>query len=647
MPKITVNYTRKSRLAELKISEFRGVDLSSPPAHVAPCRSPDAPNMMPDFSGKPVKRPGYAVFQNYGAKIYGVFSLNLSSGARRVVHAGMGLYLDDPEHPIAADMAEAYSSAVQFGGKLWIFDRTRYRALGYFENPDYDPGDPESEAYVWRLRDAAELAYEPTVTISRDPDGGGVPHEPFNLIGRRFTDSFLATAAATVYQLSYDGVESGSTVVKKLSASSTAKNKIWNTLAEGADYTVNEALGQIVFTSAPGVSPVTGEDNVTVSAGKAIPEYEAMIGGCRACALFGVDGAENRVFAAGNPDYPERDWYSQMDDPAYFGETWYADLGAGGARIMGYSHVGNLLAAHRENAEGNGNVILRAGEISGGEAVFPVTNILKGPGAVSVRGFASLGGEPLFLTGEGVYALTERDASGERYAERRSYYIDKALAAAGDLSEACACAWRNFYLLSAGQRLYLLDGGRRDYASGEPYSSYQYECYYWENIPASAVWAEGDDLFFGGEDGRVFRFDLSDSDDGADGYYKDCGAPIEAHWDLPVLAGNDFYADKALRYLAVQLEPHPKTSVKVEAQVRGVWKTVWRQSGVFRYFKWSALSWPAFSWNSDAGARTFGRKRLLPRIDKLRIRIGNAVAGEPFGLYAVGLEYTESGKLGA
>jgi len=247
--------------------------------------------MMPDFSGKPVKRPGYGAFQDYGAKIFGVFSLNLSSGARRVVHAGMGLYLDGPEHQIASDMAEESSSAVQFGGKLWIFDRSHYRALGYFENPDYAPGNPASEAYTWQLKDAAELAYEPTVTVSRDPDGGGMAHEPFNLIGRRFTDSFLATASATVYQLSYDGIEGGSAVVKKLSASSTSKNKILITLAEGTDYTVNESLGQIIFTSAPGVSPVTGEDNVTVSAGKAIPEYEAMIGGCRACALFGVDGA--------------------------------------------------------------------------------------------------------------------------------------------------------------------------------------------------------------------------------------------------------------------------------------------------------------------------------------------------------------------
>ncbi len=645
MPKITVSYARKSRLSEVKISRFRGVDLSSPPAHVDSSRSPDAPNMMPDFSGKPVKRPGYAEFQEYGAKIYGVFLLNLSSGTKRVVHAGTGLYLDNPEHPLASDMNEAYSAAVQFGEKLWIFDRAHYRVLGYFENPDYNAGNPASEPTIWQLREAADFAYEPTVTISRDPDGGGTPYEPFNLIGTRFTDSFLATATATVYQLSYDGIEGGSAVVRKLGASSTAKNKVWVTLTEGTDYTVDTALGQITFASAPGVSPVTGEDNVVVSAGKTIPEYAAMIADCRVCTLFGAEGAENRVFAAGNPDYPERDWYSQMDNPAYFGETWYADLGAGSSRIMGYSHVGNLLAVHRENAEGNGNVILRTGEISEGEAVFPVTNILKGPGAVCTRGFGSLGGEPLFLTGEGIYALTEKDATGEKYAERRSFYIDKALTAAGNLAGACASVWRNFFLLSVGTRLYLLDGSQRDYASGEPYSNYQYECYYWENIPATVVWAEGDGLFFGGADGRVFRFDLADADDGTDGYYKDCGAAIEAHWDLPAPAGNDFYADKALCYLAVQLEPHPRTSVKVEAKVRGVWKTVWQQSAVFRYFKWSALSWPAFSWQSDDGARTFGRKRLLPRLDKISIRIGNAVAGEPFGLYAVGLEYTESGKL--
>jgi hypothetical protein len=151
MPKITVSYARKSRLSEMKISHFRGVDLSSPPAHVDSSRSPDAPNMMPDFSGKPVKRPGYAEFQDYGAKTYGVFLLNLSSGAKRVVHAGTGLYLDDPEHEIASDMNEAYSSAVQFGEKLWIFDRAHYRVLGSLKTPIRRRG-PRIRAVFWQLR---------------------------------------------------------------------------------------------------------------------------------------------------------------------------------------------------------------------------------------------------------------------------------------------------------------------------------------------------------------------------------------------------------------------------------------------------------------------------------------------------------------
>ena len=56
----------EAKLSTVRVSDFRGVDLSSPPAHVAPSRSPDAPNMMPDFSGKPVKRPGYSLKRSLG-----------------------------------------------------------------------------------------------------------------------------------------------------------------------------------------------------------------------------------------------------------------------------------------------------------------------------------------------------------------------------------------------------------------------------------------------------------------------------------------------------------------------------------------------------------------------------------------------------
>ena len=51
-----------------EINKFKGVDLSSAPAQIDIKRSPDAPNMIGDLLGKPVKRTGYKLVKNYGGK---------------------------------------------------------------------------------------------------------------------------------------------------------------------------------------------------------------------------------------------------------------------------------------------------------------------------------------------------------------------------------------------------------------------------------------------------------------------------------------------------------------------------------------------------------------------------------------------------
>ena len=48
------------------VDAFRGIDLSSAPASVDKTRSPDAPNMISDLMGKPVKRCGFGLCEQIG-----------------------------------------------------------------------------------------------------------------------------------------------------------------------------------------------------------------------------------------------------------------------------------------------------------------------------------------------------------------------------------------------------------------------------------------------------------------------------------------------------------------------------------------------------------------------------------------------------
>jgi hypothetical protein len=66
------------------ITKFKGIDLSSAPAQIDEARSPDAPNMIVDLFGKPIKRTGFALEKNYGGKINGRWELF----EHEIIHAG-------------------------------------------------------------------------------------------------------------------------------------------------------------------------------------------------------------------------------------------------------------------------------------------------------------------------------------------------------------------------------------------------------------------------------------------------------------------------------------------------------------------------------------------------------------------------------
>lgn len=657
MPRITTpKNIPKLGLQQFHIASFKGVDYSNAPANVKEYRSPDAPNMIPDLAGKPVKRTGYHEIARYPGRINGVFYLRLETQVRRVVHAGDKLY--DGAQMVYSAMADTRSTAWQVGGKLWILDGLRYLVFGEFENPDYDEVDPESAKTVFACKPVEEIAYVPMITAARPPSGGGEIIYPKNLICSRWTDSFYGLEGESVFQLSYAGLDDTPVTAKKLDSDAN-----WVELAEGTDFTVDRESGRVTFVTPPGKSPVDGADNVQITASKENSAYANRINHCDISMLFGVSGASDRLFVSGNAEFPHYDWYSQKDDPSYFGDQWYSVLGQDSSRIMGYSIVADQLVTHKDRAENGSNVIVRRGQLMDGKAAFPIVSALQGEGAISKRAFGYLSNEPLFLTSLGIYAITAQDITGEKYTQNRSFYINKRLSAESNLAEAVATVYQNFYLLAADDTLYILDSDQRSYEANAPYATFQYECYVWENIPARTLWEWDDTLMFGTENGQIMQFykdfenNLSFYDDALllepwDGEVKLEGdgsfsqnekCAINAHWDLPEFDGKNFYASKTVRRVAIKLASAAVTSVTVMAQIRGAWKLLFAQMSKARYFAFSKLTFSKFTFLVDTTPRTIIENCKIKQVDKTRLRLENAEPGEPFGIFDLALEFTEKG----
>lgn len=616
------NVPGESQKYSAVVETFRGVDLNNSPSNVDKSRSPAAPNMIRDQVGKVRKRMGYEtkVTAPGGAAINGVHHLMEET----LVHAGAKLYrLSDTGGTWSlteiGDMANARSRSFVFDQKLYLLDGTTYQVY-----------DGETLAAV------ADSATVPTIIISRRPTGGGQSYQGLNLLGRKWTESFLGTADATVYQLTTKDLAEDAVTARVLNA-----DGVWEDKTEGTDFTVDREAGTVTFSKAPGASPVTGQDNVQITAAKAREGYLDTINRCTIAAVYGVGGSTDRVFLSGNGDKPGVDWYSNFEDPAFFPDTNYTKLVRDGARVTGYTVLSNTLAAFIDGASDGRNVVVRSGVLDeNGDAVFRVSNTMIGQDAVAPDTFCRTDKEPLFLTNRGVYAITAEELTGEKYSQERSYYIAGAIGAAQGRENACACTYGDFYALALDGTIYLLDLQQKTYERNSPYSSFQYECYYWPDIPARVLFLDGDALCFGTEDGKLCRFHTNVDDVTS---YNDDGAAIDAYWETSDFDGKIFFHVKTFTGLAVRLAAAVNTGVVVYAQVRGMWKQVFASGAKARYFDWSYIDFSKFTFSSDRTPRTLYGKIKLKKADKVRFRLQNNVLNEPFGLYAFGLQFKEPG----
>lgn len=598
------------------IDEFLGVDFTNSPGNVDVEKSPNGQNMIRDVPGKVRKCMGYHTIKTYSGRINGYHFRRGDEDA--LVHSGTNLYKGTTV--LYSGIKDDRSRSWQFGDELYIADGKKL--LVY---------DGTSVVAV------ETKAYVPTVTIAKAPTGGGTQYEPLNLMSKAFQELFAGTANDTAYHLSFGGLDSTAVVVWKLNASGS-----WTQLTEGTHFSVDRTNGIVNFTSAPGVSPVTGEDNIKIKAYRTVSGYADRINKCTIGILYGVSGASDRLFLSGNPDLVNYDWYSQYNDFSYFPDTGYSVLGSGASAIIGYSIINDRLAAHKDDMEIDRNIILRVGELVDDEPAFKIVNTLQGAGAIAKWSFGYLATEPLFLTRSGIYAVTPQDITGERYSQNRSFFLNGKLLEENNLEEAYACVFKDMYWLCLNDVVYILDGLQPIQTDKSmPYATRQYAAFYRINVPARVMWQYKEKLYFGTNDGKIKEF-YTDPD--APMSYNDDGDPIHAIWETPDLDGKLFYKNKTFRYIAVRLKAAIATSVRMYSFKRGIWSFIKEDSTTGRYLSFAGIVFSKFTFSSDDTQKIVSSKLKIKKVDKARFRLENDKLYEPFGIFDLALEYVENGN---
>ncbi|MBQ6929000.1 MAG: hypothetical protein IJN27_01655 [Oscillospiraceae bacterium] len=617
MAKMTV--PRQKAFSVAKIDTFLGADLTNDPGYVDLKRSPDCPNIIRDTVGKIKKWQGYQTVMQLDGAINGCHTYYSSDGDKILYHAGTKLYGADGIC-YYSDMANERSQSRQLNGNLYILDGKKM--LVFRKN---------KESGEFECVTAESLAYVPVIFISKDPQGGGEPYEPINLIQPKKTESFLGNDTDKVYQLAATEITSVDEVIEV-----TADGK--KTLTEGTDYTVDLDLGTVTFTAAK-KPVVTGEDNIKITYSKEVEGYSDRVNKCDICTLYGVDGARDRLFVAGNSDFGNRDYYSQLDNGLYFGDLWYTVVGADNSKIMGYTIISDNLATHLNRSDDDTNIVLRAGSTVDGEAAFTLKGSYQGTGAISKWSFGVLETEPLFLTVDGIYAVTPSDVLGERFAQLRSYYLN-GLLLQQDLTNAYACIHDRFYMLACGEYIFALDGMQATREKNDPYSNRQYCGFYRTNVNARCIWEENGVLYFGCEDGKIKRF-------GADKYeflsYNDDGEPIVARWTTPYILGDKFYAKKQYKKVHVLMAPDYYTSIDIWAHYDSSKELIYEHNMDLYIctFFW-LVDFSKFSFDAGRTPRAITEKmNIKPEHHKAQFVFENGQLNETFTIYNIAIEFIE------
>ena len=585
------------------------------------------------WSSAPEDNGGLWIETTSNDPVYGCHMIKTSSTKYYIYHVGKKFYLReidaDTVTTIYSDANEHFSHSWQINDQLVIIDGKDI--YGYTAGGS-------------TVTSLTTNAYIPLITIAKSYNGGGTSYEPLNMIQPGFIEQFIVESSQSTvrtFLLSFKDLDN--TTVRAWVLNSGGN---WVEKYENTDFTINRGSGNVTFNTAPGETPVPGEDNVKIQAYKTFQGYADRIKKCTIGTLYGINGAMDRLFLSGNPDYPNWDFYSQQNDPTYFPDIGYSVIGNSSSAIMGYSIVNSYLATFKNKVDDTPAVYIRQGElfentVTGiSEPVFRLINTLQGEGVISPYAFGALLTEPLFLTRLGVYAITPQDVTGEKYSQKRSFYLDGELTQESNLDTALAVVYKDQYILAINHKLYILDSlqpTRTD--RSEPYSTRQYAGFFCTNVPAYTMWVDEDALWIGTTDGEICRFatDIDSLDS-----YSDNGKKIYCCWETPDLDGALFYKNKYFKYFAVRIRAALKTSIKMHLRNFGLWRFAKEDMVKGIFFDFEHVDFERFSFSTDATDKVIATKIRSRRVDKARFRIENDMLNEPLGLINLALEYTES-----
>lgn len=470
---------------EVNLTSLLGVDFSSSMSDIDRRRCPNGHDFI-NNNGTIEKRNGYKVLAYLGlnANINGVWNVDTVSGEFFVVHCGTKLYEMKTDFSsyveIKTGLNDKISQGVIIDSKLLILDGKRAIVYNLLEKEN-------------RVKYLDEIGYIPTTQIARSPNGlQSQIYEMVNLLQSKRINLFISNETDTIYQLAETNL-SEIISVEVLNENGEYESKIQDT-----DYTINLAKGQVIFKEPIVDNPIDNHDNVRITYSVESIENKAQVNKCDILSIYGYAGANNRVFLAGNPEYSNILMFSDIDDITYIPVENVIKIGLEVSPITGMIRLNNgKLAILKDVSDTDSTIFYIGYGTYNGSEVFPLEGSTKGEGNISRYAHATLLNEPLILTNNGVFSINTATINDERYVYHKSYYIDNKLKQEKDLKNAIGIVNDGKYYLAINEHVYVADSRFKSNNNNAKYSNYQYEWFYWTNLPVRVWFVWNGELYFG------------------------------------------------------------------------------------------------------------------------------------------------------
>ena len=339
-----------------------------------------------------------------------------------------------------------------------------------------EPEDPEDD---WV--DAGSRVYVPLLlsggTGCDTPSGssGGYELEEENLLTPRFRAQYTS-GEHPYYRLPKSGLDDTAVTVSLLTPEGAALS--FTVAAEASvspasgSYRVHldRSTGTFYFCAATGSAdtPVILGDssvmnNITVTAAKDNAQERAVLLGMSACIWYGGERgmySGSRLFAGGNPAYPNRVAWSENQNPLYFPRLNYTQVGDASQPVAAFACLQDALIVFKPGEVYRLTAQTAEDPVSGGTIdIFPVSLIYPGAGCDCPRTIRLCSDRLVWADSRGeVYALKDADEYSNASVARLTRNIASRLAEkAGEaMKQAFALDYAGYYLLIVGREAYAL-----------------------------------------------------------------------------------------------------------------------------------------------------------------------------------------------